>query len=254
MTHTVVCYFPTGKRRARKVCEAFAVGARGGYTDAAAELLDGPAFFYGVHPATQGLFWSARSDGRPWFYADNGYFGRGEYFRVTRGALQHDGQGVPDFGRLDRLGLRIHPWRCGGGHILVAPPGDVWWQLTRQPGTAAGWLAEVRAQLEAVTDRPIRVRRKPARGDRGPSLEADLVGAWALVTHASNTALEAIMAGVPAFVTGGCAARLMAGADLADIERPRRPAGRRHLAGVLAANQWTLRELRDGAAWRALRG
>ena len=111
------------------------------------------------------------------------------------------------------------------------------------------WLADCQARLRAATDRPIRVRRKD---DRRP-LAADLDDCWALVTHASNAAVEAVLAGVPVFVTGPSAAAAMGSLDLDAIEQPVMPEGRRAWAERLAAAQWSLAEIRNGTAWSALR-
>jgi hypothetical protein len=46
----------------------------------------------------------------------------------------------------------------------------------------------------------------------------------------------------------------MASADLSEIEAPRRPEDRERWAGVLADNQWSVPEIRNGTAWKALNG
>lgn len=257
MGHTVVCYFGAGKKRGRRLAEAFAAAAHGVHVEGGARLYNSPAFFYGVTPDTRPVWRAARAEGRRWFYCDNAYFGHGQYFRVTEGRLQHDGlAGAPDYTRLAQLagyGGRPRSWRAGGRHILICPPGEAFMDLTDQGQTAAAWLADIRRRLAALTDRPIRVRPKPTKAAPAPPLEADLAGAWCLVTHMSNTAVEAIMAGVPAIVTGASAAAPMA-TSLEAIETPARPDGRRAWAARLAANQWTRREIATGLAWRALNG
>ena len=86
------------------------------------------------------------------------------------------------------------------------------------------WLRDTLAILKEHTDRPIRCRVKMsykeavARG--GVPLSEDLKGAWALVTHSSNAAVEALLAGVPTFCTDPCAAWRMGLSDLTQIETP----------------------------------
>lgn len=201
-------------------------------------------FLRGLLPLLQ----RARGEGRPWVYLDRGYF-RATYgtdysgsFRATRGAFQLDGLGLQaaPAARWRALGLALAPWQRGK-HVLVCPPGDV---FTRAVGgfAAADWERDTLAALARATDRPVRVRRK---GSEKP-LAADLKGCHALVTYMSNTAVEAILAGVPTFCTGPCAGRYV-GCDLADIEDPI-TFDREPWAAALAANQWTLAELRAGAA------
>jgi hypothetical protein len=106
----------------------------------------------------------------------------------------------------------------------------------------------VRAQLRCHTDREIRVRFKLS----SMPLEHDLRGAWAVVVYRSVCGVHAALAGVPCFATAPCASLSFGGGDLSLIETPARPDNRREMASVLAANQWTLREIERGRAWRYL--
>jgi hypothetical protein len=64
--------------------------------------------------------------------------------------------------------------------------------------------------------------------------------------------VDALLAGVPVFCTAPCAAQTMGHTDPALIETPLYPDDRERWARVLAANQWTLDEMRDGACWHDL--
>lgn len=210
--------------------------------------------FYGHSPL--GLWQAARNDtARVWYYADNSYFDvcRGRLYRVERNALQADGRGAPDWERWKSLQLGVRPWRRGGRHVVVCVQSDPFMrEVARWPGGADGWQREVLLKLKLHTDRPMVVRtwsRDKAR--QAGSLGAELANAWALVTHSSAAANEALLAGVPVFVTGECAARAMAG-ELKDIESPRMPDGREAWAAALAARQWSIEEIRVGMAWRRL--
>lgn len=245
-------YPQPGKPKARAVCDAFARGCGGQMVpNIPRALLPGPAMFYGVRPAWLHLWQQAKAEGREWFYADNAYFdaGRERYFRVCRNRLQHDGSGESDGTRMRALGITVRPWTNGGEHIVVCAQSDEFLRVVSGvDGGAAGWIART---LKAMpTRRPVIVREKRV----GRPLAADLEGAWALVTHTSAAANEALIAGVPAFVTGECAASPMAAGPLSQIEQPRRPEGRERWAGALCDRQWTLDEIRNGAAWRALGG
>lgn len=198
----------------------------------------------------------AIAEGRTWYYADNSYFRRAGrdvergYFRVTRNALQHDGRGKADSSRWKALGLTIAPWRASGNHVLVCPPDAAYgalWGLDHR-----AWLRDALAQLRAATDRPIIVRDRSLAGSTAQPFVEALQDCWALVTHQSNAAVEALLAGVPVFVTGKSAAACMGKSDLSEIEEPAMPRDRRRWASVLAANQWTLSEMRSGTCWRDL--
>lgn len=213
---------------------------------APAALAPGAAAFYDIR-GLEHLWRRAIDDGRRWYYLDNAYFdaARERFFRVGVEALQAmRGLERPDWTRWKALGLAVRPWQHGGAHIVVCRQSGEFLALQGAPG----WLGRTLAALEARTDRPIRVREK---GDPRP-LAADLAGAWALVTHSSAAAVEALLAGVPVFCDGPCVARTMGADDLDRIEHPRRPEGREIWAAALAGLQWTAEELADGTAWRRL--
>jgi hypothetical protein len=246
MVPDVVMYM-TGHAHCETVGTAFAMGGPVRRAPAK-ELLPGAAVFYGILRGCGPLLHRAIQLGRDWFYIDNGYLKPGHYdgfYRVTKNAYQHRGEGNGDFERLRELNISPRPWQKDGRHVVVCPPGEVYCQ--HHGMSAAGWLNDTLQTLAANTDREIRVRKK---GTDRPLAE-DLKGAHALVTHASNTAVEAIVAGVPAFVTGASPARAMGNTMLREIERPVY-AERMEWLAVLAANQWTLDEMRAGTAWRAL--
>lgn len=235
----LVCYPQPGKARSREVLEAFASGWGGG---------DGEAF-YGV-VGIERLFRDAQ--GGDWFYGDNAFFDvcRGRFFRFARRAYQVASPQPPDLDRLRALGLAIRQWRVYGEHVLVIEQSAHYLDLV---GAGPGWLERTVAEIRAATDRPMRVRRWDRdKSGAGATLKTDLARAWALVTHSSAAANEAILAGIPAFVTGPCAATPMASTRIAEIEEPRMPDGREEWAAGLANSQWTLEELRSGAAWRRL--
>jgi hypothetical protein len=254
----LTCYPSPGKRKALRLCAAFAEGS-GGRVAGLGEfrLSPGAAFFYGMTGHTLPLIERCRRGGRDWYYADNAYYiGRGAYFRVTRNAYQHDGGGAAGPERFARFGLSVAPWRRGGRHVLVTTQSELFYRLALGT-TRQAWLADVVAQLRAATDRPIEVCHKPApavsgNAAAGSGFEQQLGDAHALVTHSSSTAAKALLEGVPVFCTGACMASAMARADLTRIEEPHYPDGRESWLWNLAANQWTCEEMADGTCWRQL--
>ena len=242
-------YFGRGKKGAR-VAAAFAEGCGGVIVGAPPRLLDGACAFYGVKPETLHLWRQARAEGREFFYIANGYLVRGPYpaFRVTRDAEQHGGLGEAPPDRWRDLGIEIAPWHYRGRAVLGATQ-TPWWYV-RHGLTLDRWLAGVIAILATATDRPVVIRHKRPPDTDG--LAPALADAWAVVTYTSAVAIEAILAGVPAFVTGASAAAPMASTDVAGIEDPYYPDDRERWCRVLAANQWTLDEMRDGTCWRDL--
>ena len=164
--------------------------------------------------------------------------------------------------RIERLGIRVKPWRPAlgpGAHILIAGHSE------KHAGTlgyrAQQWETETIAKLRAITKRPLVYRPKPSWLDATPiegskfshgPLADDLANCWAVVAHASNVAVDALIEGIPVYVEAGPAKRLSI-PSLADIETPPMPDGREQLLADLAYCQWTLDELRSGACWAHLK-
>ena len=253
---TIYC---TGHPKSEIICSAMKAGTGAGMVWSGDGLRkDGnPAFFYGITRHNHLIRDGCVAAGRDWYLCDNGYMGMGHYdgyFRITRNAFLCDGGGRPDFDRLDRLGIEIAPSRQAGGYVLVCPPiayyGKFW------DFDIVEWLNETKRVLAQVTDRKIVIRFKPGDGriDRyQPPLDEHLAGAWCLVTHNSNVTTEAIVAGVPVFVTGATPAAVVGSTNIREVERPVYPDNRHEWLAVLAANQWTLDEFRSGKAWIDLR-
>jgi hypothetical protein len=257
---SVVCYPGAGKRKALKLSCAFAEGCGGEIAGTGeTRLRPGAAFFYGMTAHTLRLIGQCQREGREWYYADNAYyFGRGDYFRVSKGRFQHDGLGNAGPDRFAGFGVTIRPWRRQGSEIVIATQSELFHRLHLGIDRRV-WVVERVAEITAVSDRPIRICHKPepVRSGNAPyarSFETHLADAWAVVTHSSSAAVKALIEGVPVFCTAPCMASVMGLDDLARIETPVYPDGREPWLWNLAANQWTLDEIRDGTCWRALRG
>jgi hypothetical protein len=205
---------------------------------------------------------------------------RDDYFRVAIGGAGFDdgdfcnAASPPDRWRQISAsrGLGLAPWRTTGRHVLVV--GQV-------PGDAAlrgldimGWIERTVLALARHTTRPIVVRPHPMTPDgdlaelarlpliRGRAtlqnpplgpIAGSLAGAWATVCHSSGTAIDSLLAGVPAITTSEASmAWPVTGHDLAEIERPPMPPREQWLYD-LCYGQWTLEEIRSGQVWGRLR-
>lgn len=266
MAARLTCYPSFGKRKGLRICQAFADSCGGLIADPGCERLnDGPAFFYGWTTHTVPLIARCVAERRTWYYADNAYyFGRGEYFRVTRKALMHDGAGAaPAWGhaRVRRLGVRLQPWRQpddeGKRPIVLATQSNLFYQM-RLGMTRDAWTAKIVAQIEANTRRPVIVCHKPevadmsVRQSHAPGLEALLADAHALVTHSSSAAVLALVEGVPVFPLAPSMVSTMGYEDLGQLDHPLKPDDRQRWIEVLLSNQWSLQEMRSGRAWQDL--
>ncbi len=256
-TPSVTCYPSPGKGKSKSLLGAFAAGAGGRVVDGVPAALEpGPAAFYGVVKETRHLWEQVRRERRAYYYLDNSYFdcARGKAYRVTRNALQAFETQPPARERFAALGVCVQPWRRSGRHILVCPQSDAFMRdMCTWSGGVNAWQEEVLESLRIHSDRLIIMRHWSAdKVGLGKTLVEDLKNAWALVTHSSAAAITALLAGVPVFVTGLCAATPMASGALERIESPLYPDGRTDWAAGLAGAQWTVDEIRDGTAWRAM--
>ncbi len=249
MTPPVV-YMAQGELTSPQWCNAFAHGCGGKIVDTTS-LLPGDVALFGS-PKLWYVVDRMQKEKRTFYYGDHGYFRKGDYYRITRNAFQHDGKGQAGPDRFEKLGssFRPRPWKKDGQHVLVCPPGPVFAAL--HGFNADMWLDAVISKLQIHTDRPVRVRPKPMRKRGARPLAADLEDCWALVTWRSNVCVEALAAGVPVFPLGKCASSHLGREDLGQIEKPFYPGGRDQFFWNLAANQWTLGEIHGGQAWDIL--
>ncbi len=262
-------------RRCQIVGKAFARGFEGTKIHGpVTELFEGPAAFYGVLPDNLYVWKLCQASERKYYYLDNAYFGSGHTsqhpLRVTINQMQHPGIGAKTKKNEEKFkayGIDIKHWDKSGRHILIAAQSEWWYQ--RHGTTLSDWVNGVIKQITNYTERPIRVRLKPKHKLKRPPnffypseltaaydgvpLAQDLEDAWAVIAHSSNVAVDAIMAGIPAFVTYDCAAKRMSSTNLSMIEHPFYPENRYGWGCVLAGNQWLLDEIRDGTCKKELR-
>lgn len=254
---SLLAYLNPSKSNNLAMLNAFADGSGAEVTERLELVAGRPAVFYGVDQKTLTLWREVQRAGHPYFYIDNGYFRSkwqgGDYYRVTRNAPQCSGLGESDGKRWAALGIEIQSWRRSGSHVLIACQSDFWHERHGH-GSAAAFADKVTAALRAFTGRPIVVRKKPLKGASEPPLQEALAGCWAVVTHSSMVALEAIISGVPAFTTAKSAFSPVTFSGVGEIESPFYPEDRQGWVESLADNQWTIAEIRNGTAWRALGG
>lgn len=242
----LTCYPVPGKEKSRLICAAFEHGAPKHAT--------GSVFF-----GTEGVmsaFKKAKSG--TWWYIDNAYTDpqRGQYFRVTKNALQVDPTGKSSTGeRFGRLGITVKDWRDDPeGKILVIPQSDDFMKSTL--GRKGDWLRETVEKLNAWGLAP-RVRVRPWQRDKTKAyvdLHRDLDGAALVVTWSSASAITALYEGIPAISESGAANALTGPLTQEIVAQPHRPsvAERTRFLEILADNQWTLDEMRDGTCWQWL--
>lgn len=232
------------------LCEAFLAGAPKWATG---------HVFYGTAGGVLAEFKKAKAIGQPWYYIDNSYFDThlGRYFRVTKNALQVNPDRKTSTGdRFAKLCIDVEPWRYDGIYYIIVPQSDDF--MRNVIGCKHDWTADVHDALIAfgVPDKRIKVRewtRDKAKAIAG--FYEELKTARMVITYSSNAAITSMIKGVQAVSEAGSAH--WATGSLGILNMPPLFSGaafghRGVLFNILADNQWTIDELKDGTAWRWL--
>lgn len=184
--------------------------------------------------------------GRPFWHIDNGFWNpaRGTargYYRMTYRSMTP--VYLPEEAKLRVPTAPLNPWRKDGNHVLLAMPGVHFGMALGID--VRGWCEKIVSEVKfgcGRIDRPLRIRERDSRRN----LADDLFGAWAVVTHSSNVAVDAVIKGIPVFVQPTSAAAPVGRLDL-DLENPITP-GRNRWLRSLASQHFTLDEMRNGTA------
>lgn len=191
-------------------------------------------------------------------YADLGYWKRDRYYRLCCNAWSPEKyvRAGLDSSRFDELGLEIKPWH-DGEEIIIAGSSA---KAAKDHGL--GYMEWEKAAALKLQDCGYRVMFRPKPGDpqafpipgteldRRP-LEQALASARALVTHHSNTAIDALLAGVPVHCETGAAAAFSV--PMEEIAKAPRMSGREQFLYDVAWLQWTETEMKLGYAWKHLK-
>ena len=203
-------------------------------------------------------------DKRLFRYIDGGYFGNQitasnpggwkHWHRIVPNNLQHTTIIDRPGDRLKKLNVVIHPRKHGSTIMIVAPD--------EKPCQFYGidldtWLSNTINTIQQHTDRPIVMReRTKSRTERKTNnVVKNLQDVHAVVTFNSIAATEAVLAGVPAFVTAPCNAALpVSNTDLTTIDNPWFPDSDHvhRWASHLAYGQFHITELENGTAHKIL--
>lgn len=156
-------------------------------------------------------------------------------------------------------GLRCLDWRKDGKHILLC--GQVPWDASVEMcSNYPEWLLWMAGQIKYHTKREVRFRphplaqMPPIKGCTYSTvpIREDFQDCWAVVTFNSNSAVEGVIEGIPAFTfDAGAMAKEVSSQWLQELERPYTP-DRHAWLDNLAYCQWTLDELGSGETWKHL--
>jgi hypothetical protein len=255
-----------------RVLEAFAEGCKGELVKDWKYEPSEIAVIFGVYKSKVPIsfprgeiFRQQRSKNMDVIVLETGYINRGDGeqhhyaagFNGLNGRADFRNLGMPD-DRLKMLSVDVKPWRKDGNHILLC--GQVPWDASVDNVDYPSWLHFTAGQIKHRSNRPVIFRPHPqakmslagCEPSRKATLLEDLENCWAVVTFNSNSSVESIIEGVPAFTFDvGAMAKGVANHWLDQLESPQMPDRHQWLAD-LAYAQWTLDEMRSGAAWAHL--
>lgn len=231
-----------GKVKSVDLCNAFIAGAP---KDATGHV------FFGIKDENLAAWRAVLKAREDFYFIDNSYFDvvRGGsriddqvQFRVTKNAVQLPAERVraakTTGDRFENLGLKLAPWSGmdeRSGFILVIEQSPLFMRTTANYPT---WMQET---MNELSREPWPVKVRPWNPDKVKiqrTLPEDLAGARLVVTHSSAAAITGALLGVPFRVSPMSAIHGM------------QPEERYHFFRVLADGQFTIREMRDGLAWR----
>ncbi|MAF25673.1 hypothetical protein CL634_08905 [bacterium] len=240
-------HLPSNKR-SRIMCGAFAEGC-GGQTISLKMWFDlwkknqnpPKVAIYGV---LYGAYMVIENSPNYW-HIDHGYFKRSKnpdifkgYYRINKNSLWNNGSGDSNWDRFNSLNIKLKDWRKTGNHIVIVPPSKHMTPVLNMET----WLEETIFKVKKYTDRKILVSTKY----KNPMSEV-MKNAWAVITDHSNSAIDAMIEGIPAIFTNPAR-------RLGSIEQIEDPPMDRDFFKNLAHQQWTLEEIKTGKAWLDLNG
>ena len=266
----VVFYFST-KDRERELANSFVSGVKiccdaGGVIPI--EQYKAPdadvAVVIGVKSLTNKLVSEYKESGRKVIFIDKGHLRREAYWRVSISDfmpcsyLMHT-QCKDD--RLNALSLDVKSMRTQGSHIVFAGA-SAKYHICRGLPDVTEYAQKIVHELQVKSSRLVVYRPKPSWLQAVPvsdsffsrpprTLEDEMKGAWALVTYASNAAVEAAVEGLPVVVLGDGVAKVVGSDSIDEIESVHIPSDEERWQWLCNVSycQWTLSEFRSGEAW-----
>ena len=165
------------------------------------------------------------------------------------------------------------PWNPTGDIIVICGQHDASEQWKGLPRMGQ-WIQQQIKEIRQYTTRPILVRphprnnidfkesdfdnvkvRHPKRDFRtydDTDFKATLERTWAVVNHSSNPAMEAVINGIPVFVSEDSLCHDVGNIHLRDINTPAMP-NRHTWAHKLAYTEWFEHEIEQGLPWKRIK-
>ena len=217
-----------------------------------------------------------RAEGKPVIVIEVGGLRRNESFKIGINGINRDADFANqtfDGSRWPLFKHNLKPWNPTGDMIIICGQHDASEQWVNKPRMGK-WIEQQIQKIRKYTTRPILVRphprnqipfdekqfdnvkvRLPKRDHRtydDTDFKAVLGRAWAVVNHSSNPAMEAVINGIPVFVSESSLCHDVGNTDISDINTPAMP-NRIQWAHKLSYTEWFEDEIRQGVPWRRIK-
>jgi len=217
-----------------------------------------------------------RSQGKPVVVLEVGGLRRNKSFKIGINGINRDAdfanQEVDDK-RWPLFGHELRPWNPTGELIVICGQHDTSEQWKGLPRMSA-WIKNQITEIRKYTSRPILVRphprnqisfnendftnvkvrlpKKDFRTYDDTDFKATLERTWAVINHSSNPAMEAVIRGIPVFVSESSLCYEVGNSSLTDINTPAMPA-RLNWAHRLSYTEWFEDEIQNGLPWMRIK-
>lgn len=217
-----------------------------------------------------------RSQGKPVIVIEVGGLRRNLSFKIGINGINRDADFANqefDDQRWPLFKHELRPWNPTGDLIVICGQHDTSEQWRGLPRMSK-WIEQQITEIRKYTTRPILVRphprnmisfdetkfknvevRLPKRDFRtydDTDFKGTLERAWAVVNHSSNPAMEAVMKGIPVFVSESSLCYDVGNSNLANINTPDMP-NRSTWSNKLAYTEWFEDEIEQGLPWERIK-
>ena len=217
-----------------------------------------------------------RSQNKPVIVLEVGGLRRNESFKVGINGINRKADFANqefDDKRWPLFKHKMKTWNSTGDLIVVCGQHDASEQWKGLPRMQK-WIEDQIKEIRNYTTRPILIRPHPRNTINFPKdkyknvkvrlpkrdyqtyddtdFKATLERTWAVVNHSSNPAMEAVINGIPVFVSEDSLCHDVGNVGYADINTPAMPA-RQKWANQLAYTEWFEDEIRQGLPWQRIK-
>ena len=222
------------------------------------------------------IFDSYREKNKPVIVLEVGGIKRNETWKIGINGINREADFANqdyDQDRWKKFNIEIKPWRQSGSEIIICGQHDKSHQWRNNP-PMHDWIDNQIAAIRKHTDKRIVVRPHPRNfisinhetfsnvkvvtpiRDRKTYDDTDLAQrletAWAVVNYSSNPAIQAVLAGVPVFVSEASLCFDVGNLNMADIANPKMP-DRQKWANQLSYTEWWIDEIEKGLPWNRIK-